>query len=53
MEKKSLSMEEVMKLKNIYPIKRVKIPLIEEFKNGKPIFSEKPFYTYSLIEKDK
>ena len=48
MENKKPTMEELYQQKNIFPVKKVAIPMLKGFQNGKPVFEDKPYIYYDI-----
>lgn len=47
------TMEELFKHDNIFPVEKVAYPMVIGFKDGEPIYADKPFICYDIVKKEK
>lgn len=46
--KKQSSREDLYRLKNVFPVKKIAIPMIKGFQNGEPVYEEEPYICYDI-----
>lgn len=48
MDKKKPTLEELYQQENIFPVKKIAIPMLKGVQNGKPVFEDKPYICYEI-----
>ena len=48
MDNKKPTLEELYQQENIFPVKKIAIPMLKGFQNGKPVFEDKPYICYDI-----